>query len=127
MFLMGVAAMPRLDPSLVPDLAELPEPIHRQTAIGCPGCSFQMIHRIHDGIQIDLCPDCKAVWLDPGEIAHIASAYREKETNRRAELQRSTRRQDAADSSVNLALDGINLSANFALETIKGFARSLIN
>lgn len=27
---------------------------------------------IHDGVEIDLCPDCGGVWLDPGELEAIA-------------------------------------------------------
>ena len=39
--------------------------------MNCPNCGTRM--RIMDkyGVEIDICPDCKGVWLDRGELDKI--------------------------------------------------------
>jgi|GEM_PF-1966929 len=74
MFLQGLSL--KRDEQLMGSLELLPPPTHRDHAIHCPKCNFLMLRREQQGVQIDLCPDCKAVWLDGGEIVHIGQASR---------------------------------------------------
>ncbi|MBN2723070.1 MAG: zf-TFIIB domain-containing protein [Deltaproteobacteria bacterium] len=40
----------------------------------CPGCGDNMIKKeyaSHSGIQIDICPECRGIWLDAGELQEL--------------------------------------------------------
>lgn len=40
--------------------------------MNCPRCSVpQLIERDRDGITVDICPDCRGVWLDRGELEKL--------------------------------------------------------
>jgi Zn-finger nucleic acid-binding protein len=50
------------------------EPIsNRSSALACPACRMSMLHRTMGKVQIDLCAECKSVWLDGGEIDLLAA------------------------------------------------------
>ena len=41
----------------------------------CPLCIETVLDpRFHGGVEIDVCPKCKGVWLDRGELDKLASA-----------------------------------------------------
>ena len=40
----------------------------------CPVCESPMKEIERYGVDIDICPECKGVWLDRGEIEKIAKA-----------------------------------------------------
>jgi uncharacterized protein len=37
----------------------------------CPVCSNELKASVRQGIEIDLCPKCRGVWLDRGELDKI--------------------------------------------------------
>jgi uncharacterized protein len=40
--------------------------------VNCPLCTDQMLQpRYHSGIEIDVCPQCRGIWLDRGEIDRL--------------------------------------------------------
>lgn len=44
----------------------------------CPVCDDVRMREIEkDGVMIDVCPDCKGVWLDRGELEKLMSEVRE--------------------------------------------------
>lgn len=44
----------------------------------CPVCSDIKMREIEkDGVLIDVCPDCKGVWLDRGELDKLMNGMRE--------------------------------------------------
>ncbi|MBD8498714.1 zf-TFIIB domain-containing protein [Paenibacillus arenosi] len=44
----------------------------------CPVCSDVRMREVEkEGILIDICPDCKGVWLDRGELEKLMSGVRE--------------------------------------------------
>ena len=47
----------------------------RQARVGtCPGgCETKLVEEAFRDIQIDRCPTCEGVWLDPGELDKISS------------------------------------------------------
>lgn len=54
--------------------------------IKCPRCTDVVLHRhyfsVKRTVEIDECPECGGVWLDPGELANIRAEYKtEKERN----------------------------------------------
>ncbi|MDU7473360.1 MAG: zf-TFIIB domain-containing protein [Paenibacillus macerans] len=44
----------------------------------CPVCNDVRMREVEkDGVLIDVCPDCKGVWLDRGELEKLMSEVRE--------------------------------------------------
>ena len=39
--------------------------------IQCPCCKKEMEIRDRHGVEIDLCPSCRGVWLDKGELDRL--------------------------------------------------------
>ena len=39
--------------------------------MNCPKCTVPLKVSDRDGVQIDICPDCRGVWLDRGELDKI--------------------------------------------------------
>jgi hypothetical protein len=37
----------------------------------CPKCGMKMTTSSLDGIEVDVCPDCKGIYLDAGELDKI--------------------------------------------------------
>ena len=64
--------------SSVGRLQDLPEE-DASLRIQCPSERPYHSKNSFMGMQIDICPDCKAVWLDGGEIVHIGNATRQKQ------------------------------------------------
>ncbi|MGE3303289.1 MAG: zf-TFIIB domain-containing protein [Hyphomonadaceae bacterium] len=52
----------------------------------CPNCNTSMQEVRRDEVAIDMCPACRGVWLDRGELEKLLGAVREE----RAEVQRFT-------------------------------------
>ncbi|PKK89545.1 MAG: hypothetical protein CVV64_14150 [Candidatus Wallbacteria bacterium HGW-Wallbacteria-1] len=42
----------------------------------CPACSGQLDIIVYEGVEIDICPKCRGVWLDNGEFADILNRFR---------------------------------------------------
>lgn len=81
----------RRDPTLVGSLAELPPPVHRTSPIHCPGCNYLMAQRILHDIQVDVCPECRAIWLDGGEIIHIGRKLQAREKANNQQLRHESK------------------------------------
>ena len=45
----------------------------------CPLCDVPMKEVERRGVLVDLCPECKGVWLDKGELDKLLAASREYE------------------------------------------------
>jgi Zn-finger nucleic acid-binding protein len=48
---------------------------------------------VRNGVHIDVCPKCRGVWLDPGEMERLLGQVRQYEQEYEAELE-GYRRQD---------------------------------
>ncbi len=46
----------------------------------CPNCQVGMKEVTRNNVQIDICPDCRGVWLDRGELEKLLGAVRQVET-----------------------------------------------
>lgn len=44
--------------------------------MNCPRCNTQLRSQIREEVVIDLCPSCRGVWLDRGELELILSRNR---------------------------------------------------
>ena len=42
--------------------------------MNCPRCTSELKAVPRDGIEIDVCPACKGVWLDAGELERLSNA-----------------------------------------------------
>lgn len=40
--------------------------------MNCPKCQIPMREREQDGLIIDICPQCRGVWLDAGELEKLS-------------------------------------------------------
>jgi len=46
----------------------------------CPSCeSASMVDKILDDVAIDICPDCKGVWFDAGELDKLLARRRKQQ------------------------------------------------
>lgn len=46
----------------------------------CPNCKTGMTAVIRHDVEFDVCPECKGVWLDRGELDKILAAERGRQT-----------------------------------------------
>lgn len=58
----------------------------------CPHCNTTMREITKTAVVIDLCPTCKGVWLDRGELEKVLSRAREVEREWEDEYRRPERR-----------------------------------
>lgn len=55
--------------------------------IMCPNCQAGMQQINRDAVQIDICPQCRGVWLDRGELEKLLGTVREAEQEWQGERQ----------------------------------------
>jgi uncharacterized protein len=60
----------------------------------CPNDNTGMQEVNRNGVLIDVCPQCRGVWLDRGELEKLLSYMREDEQGYRSEEHRDDRRDD---------------------------------
>jgi Zn-finger nucleic acid-binding protein len=62
--------------------------------MNCPRCLTQtLVERERDDVTIDICPSCRGVWLDRGELERLIS----RATSEIDELERHSGRRDDRD------------------------------
>lgn len=44
-----------------------------------PGCESGMSEVVRNGVHIDVCPKCRGVWLDPGELEKLTAVVAQVE------------------------------------------------
>ncbi|MFC3080284.1 zf-TFIIB domain-containing protein [Phenylobacterium terrae] len=44
----------------------------------CPNCNTSMQNVNRSGVELDMCPSCRGVWLDRGELEKILADAREQ-------------------------------------------------
>jgi hypothetical protein len=40
----------------------------------CPKCGTKLLEEVMDGVTVDICPACRGVWLDDGELAKMTES-----------------------------------------------------
>lgn len=53
----------------------------------CPNCEVGMNEIQRNGVSIDICPKCKGVWLDGGEMEKLLSQVRQYEQEYESRLE----------------------------------------
>jgi Zn-finger nucleic acid-binding protein len=76
----------------------------RQRLRPCPKCRKSMEIVEYDGVEVDVCNDCRGIWLDKGELMEIMTRTPSKKTAIPEELQK-----------VGLAVAGVALAAGTAV------------
>jgi len=61
----------------------------------CPNDNAPMQKVVRDGVEIDMCPTCRGVWLDRGEMEKILEGVREDRREVEQSRERLTREADA--------------------------------
>jgi uncharacterized protein len=63
----------------------------------CPVDNVQLMEINKSGVMIDVCPECKGVWLDRGELEKIVSITKELEAEFNRDQQPSGAREPERD------------------------------
>lgn len=61
----------------------------------CPNCNTSMQSVARSGVELDMCPSCRGVWLDRGELEKIIGAGREEGTHQSQDRDRFAREVDS--------------------------------
>jgi Zn-finger nucleic acid-binding protein len=61
----------------------------------CPNCNEGMQEVRRNEVQIDVCPKCRGVWLDRGELEKLLHSAREVEADHERERERWSRQPPA--------------------------------
>ncbi len=99
--------------ALIGELAALTEAMARKAAawpradLRCPQCGQPMRQAHHEGVEIDLCLDCRVVWLDRGEIDAIRPPRPQDDVTEQA-------KGEAQDQAINAGAD-VLLDKDFGL------------
>ncbi len=48
----------------------------------CPNCNQSMSALLRKEVEFDMCPECRGVWLDRGELEKLMDAARKEATDR---------------------------------------------
>lgn len=54
------------------------------TALDCPVCRAPFKEIVKDSVLIDVCTECRGVWLDRGELDKLLDIAREKNEHQMA-------------------------------------------
>jgi len=48
---------------------------YRQAHRACPSCGVPLDEQLHEGVHVDVCPDCSGVWIDwmDGDIGQVSA------------------------------------------------------
>lgn len=68
--------------------------------LNCPVCNAHFNEVVKDGILIDVCSQCRGVWLDRGELEKLMSSVRQENNQDQAQYQSR-----AYDQNQNRAYD----------------------
>lgn len=60
----------------------------------CPNCNLSMQNVNRSGVEIDMCPSCRGVWLDRGELEKLMGGLREQASDERTLRERFDREVD---------------------------------
>ncbi len=57
----------------------------------CPNCNTSMQNVNRSGVEIDMCPSCRGVWLDRGELEKLLEGQRQEQAAQQQDRQRFER------------------------------------
>ena len=57
----------------------------------CPNCNTSMQNVNRSGVDIDMCPSCRGVWLDRGELEKLLEGQREERSGQQQDRERFDR------------------------------------
>ena len=57
----------------------------------CPNCNTSMQNVARSGVELDICPSCRGVWLDRGELEKLLAGQREDHSGQQQDRERFDR------------------------------------
>jgi Zn-finger nucleic acid-binding protein len=57
----------------------------------CPNCNVSMQNVNRQGVELDMCPSCRGIWLDRGELEKILGDVRQNAAGQEQDRQRFDR------------------------------------
>lgn len=57
----------------------------------CPNCNVSMQNVNRSGVDLDMCPTCRGIWLDRGELEKVLGEARQETSGREQDRQRFDR------------------------------------
>ena len=57
----------------------------------CPNCNVSMQNVNRSGVELDMCPSCRGIWLDRGELEKILGEARQEAGGLQQDVQRFDR------------------------------------
>ena len=57
----------------------------------CPNCNTSMQNVSRSGVDLDMCPSCRGVWLDRGELEKLLDEQRAEQQGQQQDRQRFER------------------------------------
>ena len=57
----------------------------------CPNCNTSMQNVARSGVEIDMCPSCRGVWLDRGELEKLLEGQRGERSGQQQDRERFDR------------------------------------
>ncbi|MEZ5327338.1 MAG: zf-TFIIB domain-containing protein [Verrucomicrobiales bacterium] len=68
-------------------LEPMPVKAH-SVSLHCPECAAMLVPRVHEMVPVDVCAQCKAIWLDGDEILHLGKGNAVKELREKRQIER---------------------------------------
>lgn len=57
----------------------------------CPNCNTSMQNVARSGVELDICPSCRGVWLDRGELEKLLEGQKAESAGQQQDRQRFER------------------------------------
>lgn len=57
----------------------------------CPNCNGSMQNVSRSGVEIDMCPNCRGVWLDRGELEKLLEGAKQAQSHQQEDHKRFER------------------------------------
>lgn len=61
----------------------------------CPRCQGELLEVVKHGVTIDLCSECKGIWLDQGELGKVIAQMKQVESSLEAEFRPAYERRES--------------------------------
>ncbi len=115
------ACVRRFGPHLPSRASASPKDKEQQTKLPCPQCHDKLLTaHVHEGIEVDSCTTCHALWLDKGELDTFLELAESEDSFGAARKRRARERESAMDSALE-ASDVVLGAGRMVAQFVKWF------